>query len=64
MLKEITRERAFNLLMNEKTAKSVYFKELDRGYYRAYDYKWIFAHEEISPMTKTNFVKADFYEES
>lgn len=64
MLKEITREMAFNLLMNEKTAKSVYFKALDGNYYRACDYKWTIIHEEISPMPKTNFVRTDFYEES
>lgn len=57
MLVEISRSKAFELLMNKETRNDVYFKNVD-GYQKAGDYKWVFRG-----TGGVNFTETDFYRE-
>ena len=57
MLTPISKQKAFNLLLDPKTAYKVYFKY--RGdYVKAIDYKFVFGWSD-----GIDFRKIDFYEE-
>lgn len=59
MLVKITKEKAFELLMNEDTSKTVFFKRKSGEYIKAIDYVWSF-HKDSQGVI---FESAEFYEE-
>lgn len=64
MLKEISKENAIRMLLNEYQSDRVYFKHEEMNEYkRACDYSFIFEHEPIKSENGINLITAEFYEE-
>ena len=59
MLIRITKQKAFEMLLDKITANRVYFK-VKNNYEKAVDYKWIFGSEANSGVL---FERTDFYKE-
>lgn len=62
MLKEISKEDAIKMLLDEYQADRVYFKN-NNEYLRAEDYKFIFNHDKNSAVSGIDFLTTHFYEE-
>ena len=62
MLKEINKEDAIRMLLDEYQADRVYFKN-NNEYLRAGDYKFMFNHDKKSAVSGIDFLTTQFYEE-
>lgn len=64
MLKEISKEDAAIMLLDEYQADRIYFKDVERNEYcRVTDYRFIFEHKTNTARNGINFISAEFYEE-